>query len=108
MTKITRNTIVLFALLALVFYANQLLDLVDNSDEEPIMNNGGNTTAIALRHPLKFNGPSTSRQKAVVKAFRHAWKSYRAHAWGHDDLKPLSKSYNGLWFYLKSTYYNEN
>jgi len=30
-----------------------------------------------------------------VKAeFIHAWKGYKTYAWGHDDLKPLSKSYN--------------
>ncbi len=30
-----------------------------------------------------------------VKAeFLHAWNGYKKYAWGHDDLKPLSKSYN--------------
>lgn len=29
-----------------------------------------------------------------VKAeFMHAWNDYKKYAWGHDDLKPLSKSY---------------
>jgi len=29
-----------------------------------------------------------------VKAeFMHAWNGYKKYAWGHDDLKPLSKSY---------------
>lgn len=31
---------------------------------------------------------------AKVKAeFLHAWNGYKKYAWGHDDLKPLSKSY---------------
>ncbi len=31
---------------------------------------------------------------AEVKAeFRHAWNGYKKYAWGHDDLKPLTKSY---------------
>ena len=31
---------------------------------------------------------------AEVKAeFLHAWNGYKKYAWGHDDLKPLSKSY---------------
>ncbi|NJN43747.1 MAG: glycoside hydrolase family 47 protein [Anaerolineae bacterium] len=30
-----------------------------------------------------------------VKAeFIHAWNGYKAYAWGHDDLKPLSKSFH--------------
>jgi hypothetical protein len=30
-----------------------------------------------------------------VKAeFLHAWNGYRKHAWGHDDLKPLSKTHH--------------
>jgi ER degradation enhancer, mannosidase alpha-like 2 len=40
----------------------------------------------------------TEQQKAAmaerVRAdFQHAWDGYRRYAWGHDELKPLSKSY---------------
>ena len=41
----------------------------------------------------------TERQKAVVKAFKHAWKGYTANAWGKDELNPVShssSSYFGL------------
>ena len=32
---------------------------------------------------------------ADVRAeFLHAWNAYKKYAWGHDDLKPLSKSYH--------------
>lgn len=32
---------------------------------------------------------------AQVKAeFLHAWRGYKKYAWGHDDLKPLSKTYH--------------
>ena len=32
---------------------------------------------------------------AEVKAeFLHAWNGYKQYAWGHDDLKPLSKTYH--------------
>ena len=32
---------------------------------------------------------------AEVKAeFLHAWNGYKKYAWGHDDLKPLSKTYH--------------
>ena len=34
------------------------------------------------------------RLAAEVKTeFLHAWNGYKKYAWGHDDLKPLSKSY---------------
>lgn len=46
---------------------------------------------------MKFTGPTNERQKAVVKAFQHAWKGYKDYAWGHDTLKPISKSFND-WF----------
>lgn len=35
-------------------------------------------------------------------AFRHAWKGYKDFAWGHDELRPLSKSYSE-WFGLGLT-----
>ncbi|MBN3323868.1 MA1B1 mannosidase, partial [Atractosteus spatula] len=44
----------------------------------------------------------SERQQAVVEAFRHAWKGYREFAWGHDELKPVSKSYSE-WFGLGLT-----
>ncbi|KAM3968788.1 alpha-Mannosidase class I b [Aphomia sociella] len=37
-----------------------------------------------------FTGPGNARQYAVVESFKHAWKAYKTHAWGHDNLKPLS------------------
>ncbi|XP_073680864.1 endoplasmic reticulum mannosyl-oligosaccharide 1,2-alpha-mannosidase [Garra rufa] len=42
------------------------------------------------------------RVEAVREAFRHAWKGYKAFAWGHDELKPLSKTH-GEWFGLGLT-----
>ncbi|XP_075993874.1 endoplasmic reticulum mannosyl-oligosaccharide 1,2-alpha-mannosidase [Genypterus blacodes] len=46
-------------------------------------------------------GP-VDRLEAVREAFRHAWKGYKDHAWGHDELKPVSKSF-GEWFTLGLT-----
>lgn len=42
-------------------------------------------------------GPESERQVEVVNAFKHAWKAYKEYAWGHDHLKPLSKTYHD-WF----------
>ncbi|XP_076140913.1 endoplasmic reticulum mannosyl-oligosaccharide 1,2-alpha-mannosidase isoform X1 [Alosa pseudoharengus] len=39
------------------------------------------------------------RVEAVREAFRHAWKGYKEFAWGHDELKPITKTY-GEWFGL--------
>jgi hypothetical protein len=49
-----------------------------------------------------FSGPTNEKQKAVREAFLHAWKGYKDHAWGHDHLKPISKTYND-WFNLGLT-----
>ncbi|XP_054896499.1 endoplasmic reticulum mannosyl-oligosaccharide 1,2-alpha-mannosidase [Poeciliopsis prolifica] len=45
---------------------------------------------------------AAERLEAVRDAFRHAWKAYREHAWGHDELKPISKSFSE-WFGLGLT-----
>ncbi|XP_033223697.1 endoplasmic reticulum mannosyl-oligosaccharide 1,2-alpha-mannosidase [Belonocnema kinseyi] len=51
---------------------------------------------------LKFNGPQNERQKAVIKAFKHSWAGYKKYAWGHDNVKPISKGYSE-WFGLGLT-----
>lgn len=46
---------------------------------------------------LSANAQRVDRQKlaAEVKTeFLHAWNGYKKYAWGHDDLKPLSKTYH--------------
>ncbi|CCD68813.1 alpha-1,2-Mannosidase [Caenorhabditis elegans] len=61
-------------------------------DEMDAPETGGGNEKI-----VKFTGPTNDRQKAVVKAFQHAWIGYKKYAWGHDTLKPVSKSYSD-WF----------
>jgi mannosidase alpha-like ER degradation enhancer 2 len=39
-----------------------------------------------------INRPQLANQ--VRAEFLHAWNGYKKHAWGHDDLKPLSKSFH--------------
>ncbi len=51
---------------------------------------------------LVFRGPQNERQEAVVAAIKHAWDGYKAHAWGHDHLRPISKSAQN-WFGLGLT-----
>lgn len=52
--------------------------------------------------PLHFTGPKNARQKAVVDAFTHAWSAYRKYAWGHDQLKPITRTFHE-WFGLGLT-----
>jgi len=48
----------------------------------------------ATRSSSELSPKDAEWQKAaeeVREAFLHAWRGYRRHAWGYDDLKPLSK-----------------
>ncbi|MEP6819075.1 MAG: glycoside hydrolase family 47 protein [bacterium] len=47
-------------------------------------------------YPVAPNRKTLARPTpADVRAeFLHAWNGYKKYAWGHDDLKPLSKSYH--------------
>lgn len=40
---------------------------------------------------LQSDAEWTKRQAEIVGAFKHAWKGYKAHAMGSDELQPLSK-----------------
>ena len=42
-----------------------------------------------------------SKQAQIRESFQHAWRGYKRYAWGHDMLKPISKSYED-WFTTKS------
>nr|XP_046230717.1 endoplasmic reticulum mannosyl-oligosaccharide 1,2-alpha-mannosidase isoform X2 [Scatophagus argus] len=50
----------------------------------------------------KVAAGNVDRLEAVRDAFRHAWKGYKDYAWGHDELKPISKSFSE-WFGLGLT-----
>ncbi|XP_056588003.1 endoplasmic reticulum mannosyl-oligosaccharide 1,2-alpha-mannosidase [Triplophysa dalaica] len=53
--------------------------------------------------PLKpVSEKPVDRAEAVREAFRHAWNGYKAFAWGHDELKPISKTHSE-WFGLGLT-----
>ncbi len=57
------------------------------------------TTSTAGPNPGATGAPSQDLTDAemaerVRQEFRHAWSGYRQYAWGHDALKPLSKSYH--------------
>ncbi|HAF12606.1 MAG TPA: hypothetical protein DCK99_02665, partial [Blastocatellia bacterium] len=45
---------------------------------------------------LTYSQQTNKRKLAaeVRTEFLHAWNGYKKYAWGHDDLKPLSKGYH--------------
>ncbi len=52
---------------------------------------------LCLSIASSVNAQQLNRQKLAdeVKAeFLHAWNGYKKYAWGHDDLKPLSKTHH--------------
>ena len=48
--------------------------------------------AYPQRPNAKIDKPKLAAE--VRAEFLHAWRGYKKYAWGHDDLKPLSKSYH--------------
>lgn len=57
---------------------------------------------VLLSSKQSGNTTGTSRQQAIVDAFKHAWRGYKDYAWGKDELAPISKSYS-QWFNLGLT-----
>jgi ER degradation enhancer, mannosidase alpha-like 2 len=50
---------------------------------------------LVLLLPGTIQAQQNKMLAAQVKAeFMHAWNGYKRYAWGHDDLKPLSKTYH--------------
>jgi ER degradation enhancer, mannosidase alpha-like 2 len=50
---------------------------------------------LLLLAPLVVQAQPNKKLAAEVKAeFLHAWQGYKKYAWGHDDVKPLSKTYH--------------
>lgn len=49
---------------------------------------------LLLLLPLTTFAQSPKLAAEVKAEFLHAWNGYKKYAWGHDDLKPLSKTYH--------------
>lgn len=52
---------------------------------------------VLLITPITSAQPNVNRSRLaqeVKTEFLHAWNGYKKYAWGHDDLKPLSKSHH--------------
>ena len=81
-------------------------DPIENADQpvKPVISESKLThdKVVFEKKGLSFTGPTNERQQKVTDAFLHAWKGYKQYAWGHDHLKPISKTYDD-WFYLGLT-----
>src|SRR5687767_3189689 len=52
--------------------------------------------SIPIRGQIRST-PAIDTEKAgeiVRSEFLHAWQGYKKYAWGHDDLRPLSKTHH--------------
>ena len=72
----------------------QVLKKQQTVKNENLAENGGGIDSVLNVPP---SSEHNSRQKAVVDAFRHAWKGYKDHAWGRDELRPVSHGHS-TWF----------
>ncbi len=52
------------------------------------------TLLLLLLMPLTSFAQSPKLAAEVKAEFLHAWNGYKKYAWGHDDLKPLSKTHH--------------
>ncbi|XP_003473009.1 endoplasmic reticulum mannosyl-oligosaccharide 1,2-alpha-mannosidase isoform X1 [Cavia porcellus] len=60
------------------------------------------TPSLPAARTQKEPASPNRRQKGVIEAFLHAWKGYRKFSWGHDELKPVSRTFSE-WFGLGLT-----
>jgi ER degradation enhancer, mannosidase alpha-like 2 len=49
---------------------------------------------VLLLLPVTLHAQNKKLAAEVKAEFLHAWNGYKKHAWGHDDLKPLSKTHH--------------
>ncbi len=55
---------------------------------------------VLISAPPAFPQRAISRPQLAVQVqseFLHAWNGYKKYAWGHDDLKPLSRTHHDLY-----------
>src|SRR5678815_569370 len=50
--------------------------------------------SLLMTTTVQAQQPNRKLAAEVRAEFLHAWNGYKKYAWGHDDLKPLSKTYH--------------
>ncbi|CAH2985583.1 unnamed protein product [Chilo suppressalis] len=112
LSRLQRSLVYAFLLIAItvliLLYSSKLSTDINKDEnrklvQEPVKNVSlvNESEAVAAK-PVKavienefnerpaFTGPGNARQYAVVQSFKHAWRGYKEHAWGHDNVKPVS------------------
>src|ERR1700746_2760887 len=89
------------AMLALAFaavippFTTQVKSQASSDEKTPGIS--ASSIYVNFAGPWKFTevgaGERTELAARVRQEFLHAWNGYKQYAWGHDELKPLSKSY---------------
>eukprot|EP00742_Colponemidia_sp_Colp-10_P007087 GILJ01007609.1.p1 GENE.GILJ01007609.1~~GILJ01007609.1.p1 ORF type:complete len:807 (-),score=131.86 GILJ01007609.1:274-2694(-) len=49
---------------------------------------------VSADERLNSDSLALMRREKIKSAFLHAWNSYKKHAWGHDELKPMAETYS--------------
>lgn len=52
---------------------------------------------LVITAPIVNSKPAPNKQRLAAEVkfeFLHAWNGYKKYAWGHDDLRPLTKSFH--------------
>lgn len=91
-----------FAAAAEAQVVDKILEDPKQSLTDDAAKSSGETNNAVERTLNDFKGPQNDRQRAVVGAFKHAWKGYKQFAWGHDNLRPISMG-SSDWFGLGLT-----
>ena len=58
---------------------------------------GGKVSSLDAAARAKSDEFGRRNAQAVVRAMQHAWAGYKSHAWGRDELKPVSGRANDPW-----------
>ena len=67
----------------------------------------GDAASLGAPADEHYTAQAAERQAAVVEAFRHAWDGYAAHAWGADEILPVTGQPSNSWGGLGATMVDE-
>eukprot|EP00033_Pygsuia_biforma_P001269 GCRY01001435.1.p1 GENE.GCRY01001435.1~~GCRY01001435.1.p1 ORF type:complete len:550 (-),score=66.80 GCRY01001435.1:167-1816(-) len=115
-TKNTRRfgswqSLIIFTLLFLMVLAliPSMMSKTEDEPQEPVANdvfkdlvkeNKDEEEPPAIEPP---SNPLETKQAAVREAYLHAWNGYVKHAWGHDEVYPVTNGTNDSWGHLGVT-----
>uniref|UniRef100_A0A5S6R4S3 alpha-1,2-Mannosidase n=1 Tax=Trichuris muris TaxID=70415 RepID=A0A5S6R4S3_TRIMR len=106
----TQQVLLLFLLIGITAFGMLAISLVEEGPLTVVNEQEGvNVTEVSVLSKeqfrpkrIRFAGPRNSRQHAVRNSFLHAWKGYKAFAWGNDELDPVNNR-SKVWFSLQLT-----